>query len=510
MYLNDKYGDGRRVAITMELHEQLQRLTNLEVYASSLIDTKDAMYFLGRRGTEKFVGSVGEGNLVGQKVGELDNKPIIVGPTDHANACAIRNALPWTAPGLVGLKKSIGMGDRLGVATPGHIRAVRGSGLTVLLAQQSIREMTRTGRSPNDVIDSTTWGVLQEGFGDGFGSDADHLHTFEDVDSTVEAGFTMFTIDPGQYVDDAAETDDYSILKEKASSIDLSALETTLSDISSRYVGKTFDLGEIAISFDEGTFLRTFVKYARAVGHIVKMYRHLLTVAHKPFEVEVSIDETDSPTTPADHFFIVTEMKRLGVEWIAIAPRFVGRFEKGVDYIGDLDLFRASFAEHVRVMKAMGPYKISIHSGSDKFSIYPIAAELAGEYLHVKTAGTSYLEALRVIAAVEPDLFREIFDFALQRYETDKATYHVSANIEKIPPIDTITNDRLPGLIDDFNTRQVLHVTYGSVLTAQDGEKFRSKLLTTLKQHEELHYANLEKHLRRHVKGLIGKDISAL
>ena len=101
-----------------------------------------------------------------------------------------------------------------------------------------------------------------------------------------------------------------------------------------------------------------------------------------------------------------------------MASRLVGRFEKGVVYIGDKDEFRRSFAQHVAVMKALGPYKISIHSGSDKFSIYPIVpivAELAGPYVHVKTAGTSYLEAIQSIAMIAPALFREILDFAHQR-----------------------------------------------------------------------------------------------
>jgi hypothetical protein len=86
----------------------------------------------------------------------------------------------------------------------------------------------------------------------------------------------------------------------------------------------------------------------------------------------------------------------------------VGTFEKGVDYIGNLDEFEQSFARHLAVSKTYGPYKLSLHSGSDKFSVYPIAARVAGELVHLKTAGTSYLEALRAIAKVNPGLFREV------------------------------------------------------------------------------------------------------
>ncbi|MDY7009335.1 MAG: tagaturonate epimerase family protein [Planctomycetota bacterium] len=486
----------------METSEQIERLTNLYVYPLSLTEAGGITYFLGRRGVEKFVGSVGVGGIIGKNVGELDGKAVIAGPTDHANALAIRKNLPWTGPRCLGPVRSIGMGDRLGLATPGQIRAVQGKGLAVFLAQQSIREMVRTHRSPDDVMDSATWGVLQEGFKNGFGSDADHLQTFEDIDRTVEAGFTMFTIDPGAYVDDAADTAGADALTEKVAEIPPADMETTIADMTGRYVGKTLDLGKGQITFDEETLFRAAAKYGKAVVQVAKMYRHLTDVARGPVEVEISVDETESPSAPAEHFFFATELKRLGVEWVALAPRFVGRFEKGVDYIGDLDEFAASFAEHVAVMKALGPYRISIHSGSDKFSIYPIAADLAGQFVHVKTAGTSYLEALRAIAATNSGLFREILDFARGRYETDKATYHVSADVTKVPSADTLKNEQLPGLLDEFNARQVLHVTFGSVLTADDGKTFGSRIYAALKADEEAHYAALEKHLARHISPL--------
>ena len=182
-----------------------------------------------------------------------------------------------------------------------------------------------------------------------------------------------------------------------------------------------------------------------------------------------------------------------------MAPRFIGRFEKGVDYIGDLDDFRASFTEHAAVMRTVGPYKISIHSGSDKFSIYPIVAELTGGLVHLKTAGTSYLEALRAVAKIDPPLFREILDFARGRYETDRATYHVSADVSKVPAAAALQDEQLADLLDDFDAREVLHVTFGSVLTADSGEKFKPRMYDALKRQEATHYEILARHLGRHV-----------
>ena len=118
---------------------------------------------------------------------------------------------------------------------------------------------------------------------------------------------------------------------------------------------------------------------------------------------------------------------------MSLAPRYVGRFEKGVDYIGDLGTFDAEFARHAEIARMMGPYKLSIHSGSDKFSIYPSMAKYTRRVAHLKTAGTSYLEALRAVAKSDPTLFREILTLARARYSEDRASYHVSADVTKVP-----------------------------------------------------------------------------
>jgi hypothetical protein len=225
------------------------------------------------------------------------------------------------------------------------------------------------------------------------------------------------------------------------------------------------------------------------------MYGHMVErMGADSFELEVSVDETETPTSPEEHLYIANELGRLDVRWVSLAPRYVGRFEKGVDYIGDLDEFRSELARHAAIARALGPYKLSIHSGSDKFSIYPIVAELTQGLVHVKTAGTSYLEALRAIARVDPGLFRQILTFARARYETDRASYHVSASLDRVPAEEVLGDADLPGLLDQFDARQVLHVTFGSVL-----DQFGPRLSATLREHEETYYAMLDAHFERHL-----------
>jgi hypothetical protein len=250
--------------------------------------------------------------------------------------------------------------------------------------------------------------------------------------------------------------------------------------------------------------LRGLVKYGAALAHVTTMYRHIVDVmGDRPFEIEVSVDETASVTSAFEHWLVASELKRLGVEWVGLAPRFIGDFEKGIDYRGDLEVFRREYLNHLAIAEACGPYKISIHSGSDKFGVYKVIGELGSGGVHVKTAGTSYLEALRAVAVCDPDLFREILDFARSLYEHERRTYHVSGELERVPPATTLADEALVRLLDDEDARQVLHVTFGRVLTERgpDGKTlFKDRIMTCLGNNEDVHYDNLVGHFRRHTQ----------
>jgi hypothetical protein len=485
--------------------------TGFRPYPRSAITAEGITYFIGKRGLGKRLCLVWEGDeprsvrdFCGERfTAEIGGRTCTIqaGYLDHMNAAGLRKHLPWAGPRTMGLSTSVGTGDRLGLATPAHVRAVRGTGLRPFFAQQSIREMQRTDRSPDDVMDTATFGVFQEGFREGFGADADHLKTVEDLDRTIDAGFTMFTIDPGDHVDNAAHTDDAVVLSDKFGALPWGDLETLGDDTRTRWVEQRLLLpDDSTVVFDEETLLRAADKYGRALAHTVHMYRHLASrMGGRPFELEMSVDETATPTSVAEHIFVASELRRLGVHWVSLAPRFIGEFEKGVDYIGGTEAFRRSFAQHVAVLQHFGPYKISIHSGSDKFSIYPIVAELSGGLVHLKTAGTSYLEALRAVARVDPALFRRIMAFGICRYSEDRASYHVSAEVTRVPDPADLPDADLSAVLDQFDTREVMHVTFGSVLKSD----LRDPLMETLMAQEEVHYETVRAHMERHVQPFV-------
>ncbi len=423
-------------------------------------------------------------------------------PLTAENTATLRQRLPWLIPQPLGLQTTAGLGDRLGLATPGHALAVQGTGIAPIFAQQSVRENARTRRTPQQVIDDATWGVFQAGWRQPWGADADHLKTTADIDSFYDAGFTFFTIDPGDHVDNAAHTDPLAVLREKVAALPWARLGSTPEAIYQSYLGRSFQVEDLTLEFTETELLRALAKYGKAIAHTLEMARHLAHRASgKAYDLEISVDETETPTAASEHFFISSELRRLGTQWTSLAPRFIGRFEKGVDYIGDLAVFEQAFAQHAAIARHFGGYRLSLHSGSDKFSIYAIAAHHTSGLVHLKTAGTSYLEALRVIAQVDPILFRRILHLAIERYETDRASYHVSARIEKVAAPDTISDRDLAGLLDQFDARQVFHVTFGAAL-----DRFGPRIHETLRAHENAYYEALETHFKKHLQPLSGKN----
>lgn len=472
------------------------------IYPRSVAHHGETTYFLARTEGGKKLGIRGDASgFVGQQPSH--SHPLLC-PLTGANAAQLRGKLPWLKPTPLGSRASFGFGDRLGLATPGHLRALRKNPcMQPILAQQSMRENARTRRTPQEVLDDAMWGAFEEGWRAPWGADADHLKTIEHIDLCLAAGYTCYTLDPGDEIDNQAHTDSLLRLKEKIASLPWRALEDTADRVQSRYLQQHFTDGVFAWRFDEALLMRAACKYGPMLVHTAYLYRHLVSsCAGRPFEVEISIDEALSPTTPLEHLFVTKELQRLGVQWVSLAPRFIGHFYKGVDYVGDLRVFEADLAHHAAIAQTYGPYKLSLHSGSDKFSTYPLFAQYAGERFHLKTAGTSYLEALRVIAQVEPGLFAEILNLAHCRYDEDRLSYHIDADLNKVPPANAVAKEAFANILEAWDARQVLHVTFGSIL-----DQFGMEIIRVLREHEEDYYGTLEAHFGKHLAPF-GSDAS--
>jgi tagaturonate epimerase len=416
-----------------------------------------------------------------------------VAETTPENALALRSALPWLKPSRFGLHTSAGFGDRLGLATPGHVRALNavGAAINPVFAQQSIREMGRCGRTPRNVLDDATWGAFQAGWTKPVGGDADHLEQLDDINDTVAAGFVFYTLDPKAEVDSEAEHADAATIQQKVEALDWAGLDSDLATFMKRYAGHRIDLEREAIVLEEESVLRAMAKYGPSLSHAMAMYRRLMEKGID-CEVEFAVDETDYPTKPAEHVVVVSELKRLGMDFVSFAPRFVGRFEKGVEYIGDIEELKRDFQIHAEIARALGPYKLSLHSGSDKYSTYPLIAEATKGVVHLKTAGTSWAEALRVIGHNDPDLMREVLALALDSFEANRKSYHLSCDPTKIPT--DPTDAQVARLMDGIDSRQVLHVGYGAILS-----EFGPRLYQVWNDNEEEHYRIIADHFEKHL-----------
>jgi tagaturonate epimerase len=404
-------------------------------------------------------------------------------------------------PQPLGLVPSFGFGDRLGLATPGHIRALREAALegkvAAVFAQQSIRELTRTNRTPKDVIDAAAQAVEEMGYTHPWGADADHLKTEEEVRELAAAGFTWFTADPSDHVNDEggtlAETElegAYNALFDGNSDGERLLREYTCCELE----GMTLEFGKNDVR-------RAALVYWKAIQHIIRMWQACLGAwqGEGDCDFEVSVDETDTPTTYAAHVLVASELQRANVKVTSLAPRFVGSFEKGVDYRGDLGEFRETLKVHTAIQKSFGNYKISIHTGSDKFSLYPIFADVMGGNVHVKTAGTSYLEALRLPARYQPSVFRAMTKMAIAKFPTARASYHLNTDESKVPDPDTVGDSNLESRFlnapEADDPRQVLHVAFGEILTHPEYGKLIRDLIAA---HPEEYSADLVVHFKKH------------
>ena len=469
-----------------------------EIYPNSLVERDGSIYamFKGENGFKQLVIRGDTGGFDGEV--DADSGSLIC-PLTAANAATLRSRLPWLNPVPLGIATSFGFGDRIGLATPGHVASVEGTGIAPIFAQQSVRENTRIGRTPQQVVDDAMWGVFEMGWRDPWGADADHVKVVEDLPPFVAAGYTFYTIDPSDHVDNDAQTDDVETLRAKVAGLPWAKLGTSYEAMVETYCAAPIDLDGLSLVFDEETLLRALAKYGNAVAHALSIADALTAqMDGKPFDLEMSIDETDTPTSIHEHYYIANELIRHGLPLVSVAPRFVGKFQKGVDYIGDVDLFAQDLTGQVAVLRHFNSYKLSIHTGSDKFSIYPVIAEQAGSLVHVKTAGTSYLEALRVIAALDPAFFRTILDFSRSKFEYDRKSYFLDCRLDKVPAAAELSDEQLPDLLEDFDARQVLHVTFGSVL-----DKYGDELKAFIRSHEAEYLAGLDTHFAKHVQPFV-------
>lgn len=405
----------------------------------------------------------------------------------HDVAVKLRELFPFTAPvPVLGYDRSVGVGDRLGIACPGHIRVFEKYDAMPVFAQQSIRELNLTNRTYEDVLDCVSFSVFRENFTRGFGADGDHLKKPEDIEYALSLGFTMITLDLSDHIHADAKGA-YS------------------QDVKELYAGKTFDVEMgVSVHFENEELTRCAGIYGDALDFAVEMYERFLAGGAYKAEFEISIDETGTPTAPSEHFFVANELTRRGVKFATIAPRFIGEFQKGIDYIGDVAQFTREMRVHAAIARRFG-YKVSVHSGSDKFSVFPAVGGETRQKYHVKTAGTNWLEAMKIVATHAPALYREIHAFALTAFDEARKYYHVTTNLNAIPALDSLTDDQLISLFSNDDARQLIHITYGLILNAKnpDGsDRFHDRLYRLWRERAGEYAEALSAHIGRHLEEL--------
>ena len=461
-------------------------------YEKSINKTGTSTVFMAKDADGDFIVLTGENpGFEGVKSGDALKVPL-----NNKNANVLRKLFPFTAPSRVlGRDRSFGVGDRLGVAAPGHIKLFEKYDAYPVFAQQSIRELDLTNRTYEDVLDAVTFAVFRSGFKKEWGADGDHLKKASDVENALALGFTMITLDCSEHIKNDVNDDNAPPLPQ---------------NFADKYLGKSFDIGEgLSLSFSEGELKKIVAVYGDAIEFAKGIYKQFFAGGKYAADFEISVDETHTPTTPLQHYFVARELIDGGVVFATLAPRFCGEFQKGVDYIGDLNQFEKEIKAHAIIARHF-KYKLSVHSGSDKFAVFPSIGSATRGVFHIKTAGTNWLEAMRVVAARAPAFYREVHKYALEAFEEARKYYVVTTDIGSIPDVDKLSDAELPGLFELNDSRQLIHITYGLILNKKNSDgtfTFKDKLYKFWNDNADEYAASLEKHIGKHLDFLGVKKV---
>lgn len=472
-----------------------------KTYPKSYTEKGATAFVMFKKEGKKYLYVKGTDELFHYLVGENKADNIKIVPCNHANRLILNRFFDYTKPRAFGNKvTTMGVGDRLGLASPGHIEIMRQYDVKPILAQQSIRELNLTERDINDVLDSASYAVIQEGYTGGFGADGDHLKLEEDIKLALDSGMSMLTLDCSDYIRNEVPE---MTLQEREKAYSELAIDLR-SHYEQAYLDRTFEAAGMSIHFDKAELIYNVLLYHDALHYMVHINNEYIKKADHEIDFEISIDETATVTKPESHFFVAQELINEGVKVNSLAPRFIGEFQKGVDYMGDLAAFETDLTKHANIAKYFD-YKLSIHSGSDKFSAFPIIAKHTEGLFHLKTAGTNWLEAVRVLSKNNTQLFREMHRYAFEHFPEAQAYYHITPDLESIRPLDVVSDLDLPHYMDDRNARQVWHVTYGVLLTAVDenGKRlFKSNFFANMDAFEDEYRESLVNHIGKHLETL--------
>lgn len=408
-------------------------------------------------------------------------------------------------------KYSFGVGDRFnhqGTAQLKALIAATRKGIEVTpVWNKSNREHNIVHSEPEGTRAEADEAVKALAWEGAYFVDADHIN-LNNVDRFI-AHSDFFTLDVAMYIGNEAGKEEIAAFKE-----------------SCKTLGNKVNIPGITepIEISDSLLDKVAGNYLAAVKEAGKIYRHIEAAKGKGnFVTEVSMDEVEEPQTPVELFFILKMIADAKIPAQTIAPKFTGRFNKGVDYVGDATQFAKEFEQDVLVIDyAVKEYglpedlKLSVHSGSDKFTIYPIMAKIIAKYdkgIHVKTAGTTWLEEVIGLAISGSEglvLAKEIYTKALSRKEELCAPYADVIDIDdsQLPTSEEVsewsgekfgnTLRHIPGHPDyNPNFRQLIHVGYK--VAAEMGDKYTG----LLKKYADVVGACVEENIYdRHLKRL--------
>lgn len=464
------------------------------IYDNSIHIYGEKIFFLCRKNSRKFLGETEYGkdfffkeSLYKTIKFEYGNRELSIGLFDpiKENSKKIVPLFPHLEPKRINKRTSFGFGDRIGNTSVMHAGLTGSYDIFPVLAQQSAREIVKASKKIEDILHDTVMGIFQSGFKGDWGADADHIRDKEWLGLAINNDYlpySMFTIDTIDFIE--------SDLKILGNGVDENKDYKKIQAIVKKYTGKKIKFLDWEYIYREDNLLKIIGRYNKSLSHLKSCFS-MIKEKISEFDFEPTFDETNIITLPEEHFFLVNELVDNEVEFSTFALRLPGIFEKSVDFIGDESELGSSIKIHNEIVKHFGTYKLSLHSADYKFKVFRLFRNVIGDNFHMKFGGSSWREAVRTIAQVDMDLFREILNISLKKAEENSIAYHMKIDTGKISSIIKTTDQ--DDLLEIKEVLQLLEISYGTVLG-----RYRNAIEDLLIKNEVAYGQNITDNYRLH------------
>ncbi len=425
---------------------------------------------------------------------------------DTPTILRLSEAISWLRPRTNPGKPSVGLGDCLGGATAALVRGLENTPVFPVLALQTPRDVRQSGRTWSDVLADAAWGVWREGWKQGFGAEAEDLRTREDVEAAAAGGFVRFSLNLSELL---VPVHGKSKMELSQHYVALEREWPVVSEWRKRHLGQGYTLSYGTLRenfiFDERTFFQVAVRLGKVIQQAVELSAIIRSATRgRPHEIAVDLRHSARPIAPAEHLFLALELAHHGVRLAGFVPQLPMEFVDGIDYVKNPGKLVKRLTKHCYLAAQFGGHSVGLPGAGDKLSLLPKLKDSCPD-VSIKMCRTFTIEGLRVLARKAPELFEKVVVKARTEFDSKEESRPAIVDAGHIPLPSSLRPEEIEK--EYFDTREG-RLLLGASFEADSGaaQRLRSQMNDILCQYEELHFAAVEGHARKHLEAMFQKS----